>query len=196
MNRNVLITGLVLGLNLLSLGAAYAETTSSPAGVWTWERSGRDGQVRTSTLKLKLDDDKLSGNMQGRNGRETPIEEATYKDNQVAFRVKRTFNDREMVQMYAGKLDGDTIVGTIKFERQGQPMEREWKATRKFDPTGTWTWEFAGRNGNTWTSTLKLKLEGDKLTGVVLGREDREFPIKDASFKGNEIAFQVTRQFG
>ena len=37
---------------------------------------------------------------------------------------------------------------------------------KKVDPTGTYVWTQAGRNGGPdRTNTLKLKLEGDKLTG-------------------------------
>jgi hypothetical protein len=64
------------------------------------------------------------------------------------------------------------------------------------NPTGTWKWEWSGRDGQTRTSTLKLKLEGDRLTGVMLGRNDREFALKEGSFKDNTVAFKVTRQFG
>src|SRR5947208_14015223 len=39
---------------------------------------------------------------------------------------------------------------------------------KKADPTGTWTWTTPGRNrGPDRISTLKLKVEGDKLTGTL-----------------------------
>ena len=42
------------------------------------------------------------------------------------------------------------------------------RAEDKAGPTGTWTWSVT-RNGQTRESTLKLKLEGDKLTGASVG---------------------------
>ena len=67
--------------------------------------------------------------------------------------------------------------------------------TRAADnPTGTWKWttEFGGK---TRESTLKLKLDGDKLTGVYVGgQSNTETPIEDATIKGDEISFKVTRE--
>ena len=75
-------------------------------------------------------------------------------------------------------------------------------ADKKADPTGTWTWTVPGRNGGPdRKSTLKLKTEGDKLTGTVAapGRgqnaEPRETEITDGKVKGDEVSFTVTREF-
>src|SRR5437867_3089483 len=41
-------------------------------------------------------------------------------------------------------------------------------ADKKNDPSGTWTWTVPGRNGGAdRKNTLKLKVDGDKLTGTV-----------------------------
>src|SRR3954447_13566307 len=62
------------------------------------------------------------------------------------------------------------------------------------DPTGTWKWE-TNFNGKTRENTLKLQMEGDKLTGVMLGRDNQETPISDASYKDGKISFGYTREF-
>ena len=66
---------------------------------------------------------------------------------------------------------------------------------KKSDPTGTWKWtvEF---NGQKREQVLKLKLEGDKLTGSMPGRKDMETKIEDGKFKDGEVSFTVTREFG
>ena|SRR6266536_3252095 len=71
---------------------------------------------------------------------------------------------------------------------------------KKADPTGTWTWTSAGRNGGPdRKSTLKLKLDGDKLTGSVSapgrGGEVSDTAIADGKIKGDELSFTVTREF-
>lgn len=69
------------------------------------------------------------------------------------------------------------------------------------DPTGTW--KLATINAETKAKsperTLKLKLEGGKLTGTIDGRSEIngkvkifEWPIKDTKLKGNDISFTVT----
>jgi hypothetical protein len=66
------------------------------------------------------------------------------------------------------------------------------RAEDKANPTGTWKWSVTF-NDQTREMTLKLKLEGDKLTGAMV-RGDQETAIEDATFKGGEIAFKVTRE--
>lgn len=68
------------------------------------------------------------------------------------------------------------------------------------DATGTWTWSTPGRDGGeARKSTLKLKAEGEKLTGTLSspgrqGGEAREIAIADGKVKGDEISFSVTRE--
>lgn len=66
------------------------------------------------------------------------------------------------------------------------------RAEDKANPTGTWKWtvEF---NGQKREQTLKLKLDGDKLTGGMV-RKDQETPIEDAKFKDGEISFKIVRE--
>ena len=63
------------------------------------------------------------------------------------------------------------------------------------DPTGTWKWSTTFGD-KTIDASVKLKLEGDKLTGVYVGRNNTETPIDNASFKDGKVSFSVTREFG
>jgi hypothetical protein len=74
-------------------------------------------------------------------------------------------------------------------------------ADKKSDAAGTWTWTTPGRNGGAdRKSTLKLKADGDKVTGKISspGRDGQatEVDIEDGKIKGDEISFSVTREFG
>jgi hypothetical protein len=62
------------------------------------------------------------------------------------------------------------------------------------DVTGTWKWTVE-RGGNTFEQTLKLKQEGEKVTGTITGRQGNETEIEDAKITGDTIAFKVTREF-
>src|SRR5271154_2983725 len=53
------------------------------------------------------------------------------------------------------------------------------------DPTGTWQWTTPKGVG-----TLKLKLEGDKVTGVMV-RKAGDLKVEDGIFKGGAISFRV-----
>jgi hypothetical protein len=63
------------------------------------------------------------------------------------------------------------------------------------DVTGTWKWtvEFGGE---TMDRSVKLKQEGEKLTGTYVGRDGAEAPIEDGKVTGDKISFKVTRDFG
>src|SRR5438093_13277881 len=70
---------------------------------------------------------------------------------------------------------------------------------KKSDPTGTWTWSQPGRNGGPdRKSTLKLKVEGDKVTGTLSapgrGGQSSDVEISEGKLKGDEISFSVTRE--
>ena len=72
---------------------------------------------------------------------------------------------------------------------------------KKGDPTGTWTWTGPSRGGNPGAEmTLKLKAEGDKVTGTLTapgrGGNTTDTEITDGKLKGDEISFNVTRTRG
>jgi hypothetical protein len=63
------------------------------------------------------------------------------------------------------------------------------------DVTGTWKME-TNFNGKTRESTLKLKQEGDKVTGVYVGGQNNtESPIDNGTCKDGKLTFSVTREF-
>jgi hypothetical protein len=64
------------------------------------------------------------------------------------------------------------------------------RAGDKPDPTGTWKYTIMTGN-RTVEVTLKLKLEGDKLTGAVVGGNKQETPIEDAKYKDGEVSFKA-----
>lgn len=107
-----------------------ARAAEDPTGTWKWSTTINDKSV-DSSLKLKLEGDKLSGVYVGRGNTETPIEDATWKDDAVSFKVTRMFNDTKFVIKYSGKVSGDTITGKSEFEREGQAQSRDWVAKRQ-----------------------------------------------------------------
>jgi len=71
---------------------------------------------------------------------------------------------------------------------------------KKGDPSGTWTWTTPGRNGGADRKmTLKLKTEGEKVTGTLSFPGQDGEPVKseieNGKIKGDEISFTVTREF-
>jgi hypothetical protein len=110
-------------------GVARAEDKANPTGTWKWTTNVQ-GQSRETTLKLKLDGDKLTGAIVGRNNRETAIEDGSFKNGEISFKITRERNGQKMIQKFEGKLSGDTIKGKIEFDRDGQTQSRDWEAKR------------------------------------------------------------------
>jgi hypothetical protein len=129
--RRLTAAALVLAAAAL-VGVARADDKPNPAGTWKWTVKFNDQSVDLS-LKLKLDGDKLTGTYVGRDNKETPIEDATYKDGDLAFKVTRERDGQKFVINYKGKVSGDTITGKTEFERNGEKQSRDWEAKRAKD---------------------------------------------------------------
>ena len=125
--RRLVVAAVVVALVGLVSSARAAE---NPTGTWKWE-TNFGGKARENTLKLKLDGDKLTGSMLGRNNQEVAIENATFKDDKVSFTYTRDFNGRKFTLKYNGTVKGDAITGKSEFERDGQTQSRDWEAKRQ-----------------------------------------------------------------
>ena len=116
---------IVAAILAVSVSVASAVTAADPTGTWKWSVE-RNGQKFETTLKLKLEGDKLTGTISGRGGTDTAIEEASCKEDTVAFSITRERNGQKTTTKYSGKLAGDAITGTaVTGERS-----TEWKAER------------------------------------------------------------------
>jgi hypothetical protein len=103
-----------------------------PTGTWTWSTPGRNGgEARESTLKLKLEGDKVTGALSGMRGGETKIENGKLTGDEISFDVTREFQGNSFTTKYKGKVTADTITGKISMERNGETRERDWTAKKK-----------------------------------------------------------------
>ena len=62
------------------------------------------------------------------------------------------------------------------------------------DATGKWTYELQGRRG-TQNVTLNLKASGSELTGTMEGGRGGPIQISNGKVDGDNISFEVTREF-
>jgi hypothetical protein len=110
---------------LLALALLVGAAEENPTGTWKWSTERNGNKVET-TLKLKLEGDKLTGTISGREGAESAIEEGTWKDGEVAFSVTRERDGKKFTTKYSGKVSGDTITG----KAASGERSRDWKAER------------------------------------------------------------------
>jgi hypothetical protein len=177
----------------LTLGALAQDKKIDPTGTWTWDMPARDGQTRTATLKLKLEGDKLTGAVARRDGTDTPIRNAKLAGDQITFQTVFEMGNNTFTTKYSGKVSGDTIKGTTEFERGGEVRSREWVAKRKSDVTGTWQYRMTAPGGQTFEPKLRLKQEGDQVTGFVVFNEN-ERPISEGKVSNGEVSFKMVRE--
>jgi hypothetical protein len=169
-----------------------ADTDAS--GIWKWSLSEQTGET---ILKVKQEGDKLTGSYTNQFGG-AEIKEGSVKDGNVAFKVKRDFNGQEFVIKYSGKLAGDKITGKAEFDMNGEARAMDWNAKRESGKAaaaaaGNWDTALILPDGNRIEGGLKLKQEGEKLTGAAV-RNENETEIKDGKVAGDEISFVVVRE--
>jgi hypothetical protein len=121
---------------VLSVGAVAQLKAADASGTWTWSTPGRDGgEARKSTLKLKVEGEKLTGTMSapGRDGQSRNIEisDGKIKGDDISFAVVREINGNKFTAKYSGKVSGDSIKGKVETEREGQARSRDWEAKRE-----------------------------------------------------------------
>ena len=117
--------------------AAFA-ADASPTGTWKWSQQGRGGNPPTErSVQLELKDGKLTGTLKGFEGPQgqipdTALTATSFKDGMIAFTTELTFGENKFAIKYSGKLEGDTIKGSIERPgfNGGDPTKVDWAATR------------------------------------------------------------------
>ncbi len=83
-------------------------------------------------------------------------------------------------------------VGVSTVQAEDKPAAAQPQAA---GVTGTWSYQMEGRNNQKIDVTMKLKQDGEKLTGTISGFRGQESQISDGTVKGNDISFKVVRTF-
>jgi len=119
-----------LALAPLALLAASAALAGDPTGSWDWTVSTPNGDIAISAT-FDHKDGKLTGSYKSPFG-ESPISDGSFKDDAIAFSVEREFDGNKFTIKYQGKLDGDSITGSLELPGfgGGEPMKMDWNATR------------------------------------------------------------------
>jgi hypothetical protein len=129
-------TKILFGAVLLAGAMTQAQADDKkvdPSGTYIWTMPGRNGGAdRTNTLVLKLEGDKLTGNLSapGRGGAatETKINDTKLTGKEISFNVVRTFNDNSFTNKYSGTFADGAIKGKIEMNRNGDVQSRDWEA--------------------------------------------------------------------
>ena len=120
----------IIAILIAAATAVFAADPVDPTGTWKWSTRSRDGEIPT-TLKLKLENGKITGAYSNQFG-DTAISNASLQDDVIRFDVVRDLGGKKYVVKYHGKIEGDTIKGTIEGAgRDGSdPVKLVWNAKR------------------------------------------------------------------
>jgi len=110
---------------LAGIAVVYAADVN---GKWVAQVPGRDGQTREMTFNFKVEADKLTGTVSGRQG-DTPFSDGKISGNDISFTVTANFQGTEVKLLYKGKIAGDEIKFTRTRESGDQPGQ-EFTAKR------------------------------------------------------------------
>lgn len=114
---------------LLVFSATNAQAAADPNGTWKWTFTGQGGQEIQLSVTLKQEGEKLTGKVT-RGDQTTEISDGSFKDDEVKFNVERERDGNKFVAKYKGKVEADSLKGTIEFEFGGETRSFEWNATR------------------------------------------------------------------
>ena len=116
--------------SLFAVAVPAAAFAADPTGTWKWSTSSPNGEIPT-TLKLELKNSKITGAYSNQFG-DTAISNASLQDDVIRFDVVRDLGGKKYVVKYHGKIEGDTIKGTIEAPSHdgGEGVKLDWNAKR------------------------------------------------------------------
>lgn len=184
---------------------ASASTATGATGTWKYAITVESGDALNLVLNLKQEGETVTGKV-SLGDFETPITEGKVVGDAISFKVPVDRDGQKFTSTYKGTLSGDKIKGKIDSDWGGENHNYDWNASREKaadssatasagagSAAGTWKWVLTTEGGDSIDLSLKVKQDGEKLTGVVI-LGDSETPILDGLVKDNEVTLKVTRE--
>ncbi|QIF02863.1 hypothetical protein [Roseimicrobium sp. ORNL1] len=122
---------IICSLVALAVAAlASAAEPAEPTGTWMWSTKSPDGEILTS-LRLELKSGIIAGAYSNQHG-DTAISDASLQGDLIRFAVVRDLGGKKYVVKYQGRIEGDTIKGTIQAPGHdgGEGVKLDWIAKR------------------------------------------------------------------
>jgi hypothetical protein len=123
------IRKVVLAIALLTIVTTVA-MAADITGKWKSEMPGRDGTPQVTTYTFKVEGDKLTGTISGRQG-DTAISDGKISGDDISFAVVRNFGGQERKMEYKGKVSGDEIKISVQFGPDMPPREMVAKRVKE-----------------------------------------------------------------
>ena len=166
-------------------------------GAWDLEIQTDDGQTLKAALKLEKSGDKLGGKFVGVDGTEAKVDEASVKDNELAFKVTVDFQGSELIAKFKLKPADNGAKGTVDYDLGGQTGTLDVIAKRPSGGSlaGKWDVEISTDDGQTLRSSVNIEQDGDKVKGTAVTPDGKEVKLEDVKVSGEDIAFAINVDF-
>src|SRR5262249_11788011 len=124
------LIALLFAVAVAATAAAFAADPADPTGTWKWSTASPTGDIPT-TLTLEWKNGKIAGSYSNQYG-DTAISNASVQEGVILFEVIRNLSGRKYVVKYQGRIEGDTIKGTIESPGHdgGKALKLDWNAKR------------------------------------------------------------------
>ena len=97
------------------------------SGTWTWN-SGKP--AAPGQMDVRQSFQMVNGSAKAE-GRAVEMRDLSLKGDQVRFVMDRPYGGKTVSMVYEGRVSGNSITGTIRFQNGGKDVVWEWKANRK-----------------------------------------------------------------
>jgi hypothetical protein len=129
--KALILAILLMGFVLVSPGSLMAQAKTI-AGEWD-AAMNTPGGVRNFKIVFKVEGEKVTGTVKRATGDVALV--GTIKGNDLQFSYVVRYNDNDLTLSMTGKVDGDSIAGTVAFGESGQ--SDQWSAKRAPAPKST-----------------------------------------------------------
>jgi hypothetical protein len=167
------------------------EGAASPpqlSGKWEITAVDPDGTQRRATLDLKQDAARVAGTITIETGESLPISEGRLDGDTVSFKI--SIGGGEIA--VSGSIAGDTVSGvyTLPTGEKGKFTGRR-SGSSAASLTGRWNVVARDAEGNEMRTTLELKVEGSRLTGVITTETGDSAPLVDGKVEDGAFSFRI-----
>lgn len=187
--------------SMMSKTAAMSSAHDSISGEWQASLEAF-GTITVVKMNLKVENNRVTGTVESAHTGAGTISKGSWQSDQLEFTAD--FAKHESV-IFSAKLKNGKLTGTYKTEGRTSP----WEATRKSessaksaDPSkerspsdtdpllGEWEAVVTGQDTKAPVS-LKLKLEGSKVTGTTDSSHLGQGTIVDGAWENNKLSFTI-----
>ena len=103
---------------------------ASVTGKWKTVRERDDGSTMEFIYNLQQEGTKLTGTTTFNNGEEIPVTMGKVEGDKVTFKVVRERDGRSFTAAYTGKVQGQSIVGTVAVDWGDGARDFDWEAKK------------------------------------------------------------------